>query len=92
MDNTISEKLIKCSTGIIRVDENMCSDEYDLIYWSYFIPNGFNKNIINIIGEAGFDCEFEKNKFSFDYYIEEDIVIYNNDYYRNVIVTNEIFN
>jgi len=79
MDNTISEKLIKCSTGIIRVDENMCSDEYDLIYWSYFIPNGFNKNIINIIGEAGFDCEFEKNKFSFDYY-------------RNVIVTNEIFN
>jgi len=92
MDNSISEKLIKCSTGTITTDENMCSDEYDLIYWSYFVPNEFNKNVINIIGEAGFDCEYEKNKFSFDYYIEEDLVIYNNDYYRSVIVTDEIFN
>ena len=92
MDNSISEKLIKYSTGTIKTDENICSDEYDLIYWSYFVPNEFNQNVINIIGEAGFDCKFEKNKFSFDYYLEEDLVIYNNDYYRTVIITDEIFN
>lgn len=92
MDNSICEKLIKCSTGTITTDENICSDEYDLIYWSYFVPNEFNKNVINIIGEAGFDCEYEKNNFSFDYYIEEDLVIYNNDYYRTVIVSDDIFN
>jgi hypothetical protein len=92
MDNSICEKLIKCSTGTITTDENICSDEYDLIYWSYFVPNEFNKNVINIIGEAGFDCEYEKNNFSFDYYLEEDLVIYNNDYYRTVIVSDDIFN
>lgn len=92
MNNSISEKLIKCSMGTIKTDENICSDEYDLIYWSYFVPNEFNQNVINIIGEAGFDCEFEKNKFSFDYYPEEDLIIYTNDYYRTVIVTDEIFN
>ena len=92
MDNSITEKLIKYSTGTIKTDENTCSCEYDLIYWSCFVPNEFNKKVINIIGEAGFDCEFEKNNFSFDYYPEEDLVIYKNDYYRTVIITDEIFN
>ena len=91
MDNSISEKLIKYSMGTIKQDENICSSEYDLIYWSYFIPNEFNKKVINIIGEAGFDCEFEKNNFSFDYYPEEDLVIYKNDYYRTVVITEELF-
>jgi hypothetical protein len=45
MDNSISEKLIKYSTGTIKTDENICSDEYDLIYWSYFVPNEFNQNV-----------------------------------------------
>lgn len=92
MDNSIGEKIIKYSAGTITTDENMCSPDYDLIYWSYFVPNEFNKNVINIIGEAGFDSEFEKNKFSLDYYLEEDVVIYNNDYYRTTVVTDEIFN
>jgi hypothetical protein len=92
MENLICEKLIKYSSGTIKPDENVCSDEYDLIFWSYFVPNGFNKKVINIIGEAGFDYEYEKNNFSFDYYPEEDLVIYKNEYYRNAIITDESFN
>ena len=65
MDNFTGEKLIKYTTGTIKTDENICSDEYDLIFWSCFVPNEFNKKVINIIGEAGFDCEFEKNSFRF---------------------------
>ena len=92
MDNSISEKLIKCSTGTITTDENICSDEYDLLYWSYFVPNEFNKKIINIIGEAGFDNEYEKDNFAFDYYPDEDIVIYKDEYYKTVVVSEELFN
>jgi hypothetical protein len=91
MDNSIGEKLIKYSNGIIKTDENICSDEYDLIYWSYFVPNDFNKKVINIIGEAGFDCEYEKDRFGFDYYPDEDMVIYKNHYYRTAIINEEVF-
>lgn len=92
MDNLIEEKSIKYFEGIIKIDENMCSDEYDLLYWGKFVPNESNEQIINIIGEAGFDREFEKDNFAFDYYPNEDLVIYKNDYYRTVIVTEELFN
>jgi hypothetical protein len=92
MDNLMGEKVVKYSTGTIKPDENICSDEYDLIFWACFVPNEFNKKVINIIGEAGFDCEFEKSSFSFDYYPDEDLVIYKNEYYRIAIITDEMFN
>ena len=92
MDNFTGEKLIKYTTGTIKTDENICSDDYDLIFWSYFVPNEFNKKVINIICEACFDCECEKNSFAFDYYPEQDLVIYKNDYYRTTVTTDEMFN
>jgi len=92
MDNKIYEELIGYSAGTIKLDENTCSDEYELFYWSYFSPNEINENVINIIGEAGFDREFEKDKFSFTYYIDEDLVIYENLYYRTVGISDELFN
>lgn len=91
MENTICEKSIKFSSGTIKTNENMCSDEYDLIYYAYHVPNEFNKNVINIIGEAGFDPEFEKDSFKFDYYKDEDLVIYRNNYYRSVCISDELF-
>lgn len=91
MDNSIGEKLIKYSNGTITTDENMCSDEYDLIYWSCFVPNEFDNEVINIIGEAGFDFKYEKNNFAFNYYPTEDMVIYNDNYYRTCIVSKELF-
>ena len=92
MDNIYCEKAVKFSSGTIKTDENICSDEYDLIYYAYHIPNEFNKNVVNIIGEAGFDPEYEKDSFKFEYYKDEDIVIYRNNYYRSVCVPDEYYN
>ncbi len=91
MNNSIGEKLIKFSKGTIETDENICSDEYNLFYWSYFVPNEFDNKVIQIIGEAGFDFECEKNNFVFDYYPDKDIVIYRDNYYRTAVITKEIY-
>jgi hypothetical protein len=92
MANIIDDKLIKHSSGVVKPDENTCSNEYDLLYYAYFVPNDFNKKVINIIGEAGFDTECEKDNFAFDYYPDEDLVIYKNNYYRKGVVSEETFN
>lgn len=91
-DSTNKAVTVNYSSGVIKTDENMCSDEYDLIYWAYFIPNGFNNKIVRIIGEAGFDPECEKNDFEFEYFTEPDLVVYNSKYYRTTVVSEEQFN
>jgi hypothetical protein len=85
-------KTVNYSSGIIKTDENICSDEYDLLYWAYFIPNGFDNKIVRIIGQAGFDPKFEKDDFEFHYYTETDVVVCDNMFYRKTYVSNETFN
>ncbi len=87
-----SVKSIRYASGTIKIDENMCTMEYDLLYWAYFVPNDFNNKVINIIGEAGFDPVYEKNKIAFDYYPEDDLVICKISNYRITIVFEETFN
>jgi hypothetical protein len=91
MDSPNDNKFINHVEGIIKLEENLCSDEYDLLFRANFVPNEFDNKIINVIGEAGFDYEFEKDTFVFDYYPDEDMVIYKNNYYRITVVTKELF-
>jgi hypothetical protein len=86
-------KTIKFSSGVIQCSfENVCSDEYNLLYWAYFVPNEFNKKVIHVIGEAGFDTECEKDKIAFDYYPETDEVLCKITRIRITVVLEDIFN
>jgi hypothetical protein len=85
------EKTVTLSTGTIKAEDNECSGDYDLIYWAYFVPNEFENNI-NILGECGFDPEYEKKEFRMYYYPECDTLIYREEMYRTVIIQDELFN
>lgn len=86
-------KTIKFSSGVIQCSfENICSDEYNLLYWAYFVPNEFNKKVIHVIGEAGFDAEYEKDKIAFDYFPETDEVFCKIDRFRITMTSEDIFN
>ena len=80
---------VKLSKGIILAKDNEVSDGNDLLYWCYLIPNLTN-NYIKVIGECGFDPEYEKTAFEFDYESDTDIVFYEKEY-RTVIVEKETF-
>lgn len=83
---TITIKVVK---GTIPTAQNMCSDEYDLFYWANFIPH-FNNKKIQIVGECGFDTEYEKTAFAFDYYPETDTVKITQNY-RMCMCETDIF-
>ena len=84
------ETTVTVSSGTIEHNDNMCSSEYDLIYYAYFVPNLFT-NHIDIIGEAGFDKEYEKGNIHFKYYPNEDKVVCLSKY-RITLVDDNIYN
>lgn len=93
MDTVDTTKTVRFSSGIIQCSfENMCSDEYNLMYWAYFVPNEFDTKVVHVIGEAGFDPKCEKDKIAFDYYPETDEVVCKIDRIRITIVSEDTFN
>lgn len=83
---------IKYSSGIIKKEENACGYEYDLIYYAHFVPNLFNNNSFTVIGEAGFDKVYEKSEFRFEYYPDDDKIVYPSNSYRITIVNEQDYN
>lgn len=90
-DNFSGKVLVSLSKGTIKGDDNELSDEYDLIFWAYFVPDLFNTKLITIHGRCGFDTNYEEDRFELLYYPEDDIVLYTNEYYRKSIVGNKTF-
>ena len=80
---------IKVVKGTIAPEDNELGDEYKLFYWANFIPH-FDKKIVIIIGECGFDTICEKKTFAFEYNIETDTVSVSN--YRTCLCTPELYN
>lgn len=78
MEHTITIESIKVVEGTILAQDNSFGPDYDLFYWANFVPHFTEKRFI-IIGECGFDKEYEKCNFSFDYDQESDTV-YVRDY------------
>lgn len=78
------------SKGTIFARDNEVSNDYDLFYWCYFLPS-LTDDTITIIGECGFDIQFEKTDFKFTYNSKTDIVYYY-DVYRTVKVEKETYN
>ena len=76
---------ITFSSGTIKDEGN----EYDLIFYAHFVPNLFS-NHIDVIGEAGFDKQQEKDEFRFVYYPDEDRVVFPNRY-RFTVVDAEVY-
>jgi hypothetical protein len=64
-------KQIKVINGVILAEDNDLESKYDLFYWANFVPH-FIDGKFYIIGECGFDKEYEKSKFLFEYYEESD--------------------
>ena len=83
---TRANTTITFSSGTIK---DPCN-EYDLIFYAHFVPNLFSSRI-NVIGEAGFDKECEKNGFKFDYYPDEDHIVVPSKSYRITVVDDDIF-
>ena len=83
---TRANTTITFSSGTIKDPGN----EYDLIFYANFVPNLFS-NRIDVIGEAGFDKECEKNGFKFDYYPDEDHIVVPSKSYRITVVDDDIF-
>ena len=55
--------LVKVVTGMIKCEDNYCSDEFDLFYKATFIPL-INKNkSYTLIIETGFDIYYERKTF-----------------------------
>ena len=76
---------ITFSSGTIKDPHN----EYDLIFYANFVPNLFS-NRLDVIGEAGFDKEFEKDEFRFRYYPDTDLVQWISNY-RVTVVDSDVF-
>ena len=70
---TTQIKEIKVVNGSIFAEDNELESEYDLFYWANFVPH-FIDGKFYIIGECGFDKEYEKSTFLFEYYEESDTV------------------
>jgi hypothetical protein len=83
---TRANTTITFSSGTIKDEGN----EYDLIFYAHFVPNLFSNNI-DVIGEAGFDKEHEKDEFRFKYYPDEDLVVFPGGAYRVTVVDTEIY-
>lgn len=71
--HTVTTANIKVVNGTILAQDNDFGPEYDLFYWASFVPH-FVVGRVLIIGECGFDKEYEKSKFCFDYEEETDTV------------------
>ena len=89
-EKSVTNVEIKVVKGTILGEDNETSYEYDLFYWANFIPHFDNKKII-IIGECGFDVQYEKKEFNFKYNIETD-TIYVPQIYRITTCSEKIYN
>lgn len=84
-DVTRATTSITFSSGTIKDPHN----EYNLIFYANFVPNLFS-NCIDVIGEAGFDKEFEKDEFRFRYYPDTYLVQWISNY-RVTVVDIDVF-
>ncbi len=71
---------IKVVSGMIKSEDNYCSDEYDLFYKASFIPL-IHPNNYTLIIETGFDIHYERTTFICTMSHNN---IYINDEYRTV--------
>ena len=83
---TRANTTITFSSGTIKDEGN----EYDLIFYAHFVPNLFS-NHIDVIGEAGFDKQREKDEFRFVYYPDEDRVVFPSRSYRVTVVDTAVY-
>jgi len=83
--HTVTTTQIKVINGTILAEENDLGTEYNLFYWANFVPHFVSGQFL-IIGECGFDKEYEKSNFFYDYDEESDTV-YISDY--RITVCNE---
>jgi len=88
LHHTVTTTEIKVINGTILAQDNDLGTEYDLFYWANFVPHFVDGNFL-IIGETGFDKEYEKSKFFFEYEEESDTVFITN--YRIAICNPEEF-
>lgn len=84
--HTVTTTELKVVDGTILAEDNDIGTEYDLFYWANFVPH-FEVGQFLIIGECGFDKEYEKSKFFFDYDEDADTVFITN--YRVAICNPE---
>lgn len=80
--SNLLEQSVKVINGTILAQDNSFGPEYDLFYCANFVPY-FTPNKFIIIGECGFDKEYEKDNFLFIYDEEIDTVTIKN--YRTAI-------
>jgi hypothetical protein len=88
LHHTVTTTEIKVINGTILAQDNDLGTEYDLFYWANFVPHFISGDFL-IIGECGFDKEYEKSKFFFEYEEESDTVFITN--YRIAICNPEEF-
>lgn len=55
--------LVKVVTGMIKCEDNYCSDEYDLFYRATFIPLIDKNKSYTLHIETGFDIHYERKTF-----------------------------
>lgn len=85
-DHTVTTAQIKVVNGTILAEDNDLGTEYNLFYWANFVPHFVGGDFL-IIGETGFDKEYEKSKFFFEYEEESDTVFIRD--YRSAICNPE---
>jgi hypothetical protein len=88
LHHTVTTTELKVVNGTILAENNDLGTEYDLFYWANFVPH-FEAGQYLIIGECGFDKEYEKSKFFFEYEEASDTVFITN--YRTAICNPEEF-
>ena len=84
--HTVTTTEVKVVNGTILAENNDLGTEYDLFYWANFVPHFVEGNFL-IIGECGFDKEYEKSNFFFEYDAESDTVFITD--YRTAICNPE---
>ena len=89
MNHTIKTIEIKVVQGTIEPEDNELETEYPLFYWANFVPH-YEGKMIFIIGECGFDKDFEKKRFVFKYNDETDTITFC-EKYRMCICSPEIY-
>ena len=81
---------IKVVRGTILPEDNEIGGVYALFYWANFVPHYDGKTVL-IIGECGFDPDFEKKSFVFTYNCETDTASFD-EKYRMSLCSPEIYN
>jgi hypothetical protein len=89
-ENITTNTEIKVVKGTILGPDNEASGEYDLFYWANFISH-FENNTVKIFGECGFDTEYEKKEFIFNYHTDTDTIIVHQPY-RITTCSEELYN